>query len=122
MFLVPSMMQRQTPTFSSSSVHCAISIAAFSTFNRASFEECLHPLWGHDPQGKLLGILGMGAIGRGLKRKVEALGITVQYHNRSKHSEELRGGAKYVRFEELLSTSDIISFNLPLNVSFFFHA
>ncbi|PMD48690.1 hypothetical protein L207DRAFT_14450 [Hyaloscypha variabilis F] len=73
------------------------------------------PPLGHDPQGKVLGILGMGGIGRNLKKKAEAFGMTVQYYNRSKLSEELSGGAKYVSFEELLKTSDILSLNLPLN-------
>ena len=58
----------------------------------------------------------MGGIGRDLKRKAEALGMEVQYHNRSQLSEEMSGGAKYVTFEDLLGTSDVISLNVPLNV------
>lgn len=73
--------------------------------------------FGHDPQGKVLGILGMGGIGRNLKRKAEAFGMKVTYHNRRQLSEELSEGAQYVTFDELLSTSDVISLNLPLNVS-----
>ncbi|KAJ5722152.1 hypothetical protein N7488_000187 [Penicillium malachiteum] len=72
---------------------------------------------GHDPQGKVLGILGMGGIGRNLKKKAEAFGMKVIYHNRRQLSEELSGGAQYVTFDELLSTSDVVSLNLPLNVS-----
>jgi D-3-phosphoglycerate dehydrogenase len=72
---------------------------------------------GHDPQGKTLGILGMGGIGRNLKKKAEAFGMKVIYHNRRQLSEELSGGAQYVTFDELLSTSDVVSLNLPLNVS-----
>lgn len=75
------------------------------------------PPLGHDPQGKTLGILGMGAIGRNVKRKVEAFNMRVVYHNRNKLSAELAGGAEYVGFEELLQTSDVLSLNLPLNVS-----
>ncbi|KAJ5709662.1 hypothetical protein N7493_009953 [Penicillium malachiteum] len=70
---------------------------------------------GHDPQGKVLGILGMGGIGRNLKKKAEAFGMKVIYHNRRQLSEELSGGAQYVTFDELLSTSDVVSLNLPLN-------
>ena len=76
------------------------------------------PPLGHDPEGKVLGILGMGGIGRNLKKKAEAFGMKVQYHNRNPLSQELSGGARYVDFEELLKTSDVISLNLPLNVSF----
>ena len=75
------------------------------------------PPLGHDPQGKVLGILGMGGIGRNLMKKAAAFGMTAQYHNRTKLSEELSGGAKHVSFEELLKTSDVLSLNLPLNVS-----
>lgn len=76
------------------------------------------PPLGHDPEGKLLGILGMGGIGRELKKKVEeALGMKVQYHNRRELGPKLAAGAKYVSFEDLLATSDVISLNLPLNVS-----
>lgn len=75
------------------------------------------PALGHDPEGKVLGILGMGGIGRNLKRKAEAFGMKVIYHNRRKLSEELADGAQYVSFDELLATSDVISLNLPLNVS-----
>lgn len=73
------------------------------------------PPLGHDPQGKVLGILGMGGIGRNVKKKAEAFGMTVQYHNRKKLSEEESDGAKYCSFDELLSTSDVLSLNLPLN-------
>jgi glyoxylate reductase len=74
------------------------------------------PPLGHDPQGKVLGILGMGGIGRNLMKKAVAFGMTTQYYNRSKLGEELSGGAKYVTFDELLATSDVLSLNLPLNV------
>jgi glyoxylate reductase len=75
------------------------------------------PPLGHDPQGKVLGILGMGGIGRNLKPKVEAFGMKVIYYNRNKLSEEQAAGAEYVTFDELLSQSDVLSLNLPLNVS-----
>jgi glyoxylate reductase len=70
-----------------------------------------------DPQGKLLGILGMGGIGRALAKRARALGMTVQYHNRNQLSEDLEQGAKYVTRDELLSTSDVVSLNLPLNAA-----
>ncbi|KAF2401384.1 glyoxylate reductase [Trichodelitschia bisporula] len=73
------------------------------------------PPLGHDPQGKTLGILGMGGIGRNLKRKVEAFDMKVIYYNRTKLSDELSGGAEYVSFDELLERSDVLSLNLPLN-------
>ncbi|KAK9475363.1 D-isomer specific 2-hydroxyacid dehydrogenase [Dipodascopsis tothii] len=69
----------------------------------------------NDPQGKILGILGMGGIGRTLKQRAEAFGMKTIYHNRRELSPELAAGAKYVSFDELLATSDVLSLNLPLN-------
>jgi glyoxylate reductase len=73
------------------------------------------PGLGHDPQGKTLGILGMGGIGRNMMKKAAAFGMTTIYHNRRELDPEKAGGAKYVSFEELLKTSDVLSLNLPLN-------
>jgi lactate dehydrogenase-like 2-hydroxyacid dehydrogenase len=78
--------------------------------------EPLPPL-GHDPQGKTLGILGMGGIGRNLKQKAEAFGMSTIYHNRNRLTDKMEDGAKYVGFDELLAASDVLSLNLPLNVS-----
>ncbi|KAL2847900.1 D-isomer specific 2-hydroxyacid dehydrogenase [Aspergillus pseudodeflectus] len=72
---------------------------------------------GHDPKGKVLGILGMGGIGREMANRARAFGMTIQYHNRSRLSSELEGGAKYVSFDDLLATSDVLSLNLALNPS-----
>ncbi|WVO15928.1 hypothetical protein L204_103593 [Cryptococcus depauperatus] len=72
----------------------------------------------HNPQGKTLGIVGMGGIGSALAKRARAFGMTVQYHNRNKLSEarESELGVKYVQsLDQLLGSSDVISLNLPLN-------
>jgi lactate dehydrogenase-like 2-hydroxyacid dehydrogenase len=71
----------------------------------------------NDPNGKVLGILGMGGIGRALAKRARALGMTIQYHNRNRLSPELEQGAEYVSREQLLATSDVVSLNLPLNAA-----
>ena len=46
------------------------------------------------------------------------LGMKIQYYNRNRLSptqEKAVGDAKYVSFDELLATSDVLSLNLPLN-------
>lgn len=73
------------------------------------------PPLGHDLEGKVLGILGMGGIGRNLRDKARAFRMKVQYSNRNRLGPELEAGAEYVDFDRLVRTSDIISLNLPLN-------
>jgi len=73
------------------------------------------PTLGHDPQGKVLGVLGMGGIGKNLARKCRALGMQVVYHNRHRLSETEEEGAQYVGFEELLGQADVVSVHVPLN-------
>lgn len=75
------------------------------------------PALGHDLEGKLLGILGMGGIGRNLRDKAQAFRMRVQYFNRNRLSPELERGAEYVDFDHLIQTSDVISLNLPLKES-----
>ncbi|KAM6477439.1 D-isomer specific 2-hydroxyacid dehydrogenase [Trichoderma sp. SZMC 28011] len=73
------------------------------------------PPLGHDPQGKVLGIVGMGGIGRNLKKKAEVFGMNTIYHNRKQLDPEQADGAEYVSFDDLLARSDVLSLNLPLN-------
>ncbi|KAJ5247382.1 NAD-dependent D-isomer specific 2-hydroxyacid dehydrogenase, partial [Penicillium chermesinum] len=72
---------------------------------------------GNDPKGKVLGILGMGGIGREMATRAKAFGMTIIYHNRSRLSADLENGANYVSFDELLAQSDVLSLNLALNAS-----
>jgi glyoxylate reductase len=70
---------------------------------------------GRDPEGKTLGILGMGAIGKEIAKRASALEMKIIYHNRKPVStleEVLCGNAKYVSKDELLATSDYISVNV----------
>ncbi|KAG8168851.1 hypothetical protein KVR01_001600 [Diaporthe batatas] len=76
------------------------------------------PALGHDPQGKSLGIVGMGGIGRNMAKKALAFGMRILYHNRTRLPEDVEaelGGAQYCDFDTLLKTSDVLSLNLPLN-------
>ncbi|CAP61230.1 uncharacterized protein PODANS_3_1850 [Podospora anserina S mat+] len=75
------------------------------------------PPLGHDPQGKVLGILGMGGIGRNMAKKALVFGMQIRYHNRTRLDAHIEKeiGAEYVDFDTLLAGSDVISLNLPLN-------
>ncbi|KAE8140645.1 D-isomer specific 2-hydroxyacid dehydrogenase [Aspergillus pseudotamarii] len=65
------------------------------------------------PGGKILGILGMGAIGQAIVHRARAFGLKIIHHNRSKFPMDKEGDVEYVTFDELLRYSDIISVNLP---------
>ncbi len=70
---------------------------------------------GHDPEGKVLGILGMGDIGKAVGMRAGAFGMKVQYCNRNRLSQLEEKTATFVDMNTLLATSDVLSLNLPLN-------
>lgn len=71
---------------------------------------------GYSLRDKKLGILGMGRIGKALAIRAKAFGMQIAYNNRHRLSaaEEERYNAQYMTFDELLSSSDILSINAPL--------
>jgi glyoxylate reductase len=72
---------------------------------------------GQQLSGKTLGIFGMGRIGMVMaQRCAGAYGMKVIYHNRSSNPEaELKFGARYVSFKELLEQSDVLSVHSVLS-------
>lgn len=73
------------------------------------------PTFGLGPvlYGKTLGIFGLGRIGKGVAARAKAFGMNVIYNSRTKLDDTLEKelGVKYVEFDELLKTSDVISLN-----------
>lgn len=71
---------------------------------------------GYSLRDKKLGILGMGRIGKALAIRAKAFGMQIAYNNRHRLSaaEEEQYNAQYMTFDELLSSSDILSINAPL--------
>lgn len=71
---------------------------------------------GYTPKNKVLGIIGMGGIGRAVFERVRPFGFEkIVYYNRSRLSESLERGAIYVSLERLLEVADVISLHCPLN-------
>ena len=87
--------------------------SAIESLREGNFKKGLN--FGHDPQGKTLGILGMGRIGRAVKKRAEPFGLKTIYYNRNRLSDSEAAGAQYVSFDKLLSDSDIVSIHVPLN-------
>lgn len=67
--------------------------------------------------GKTVGIIGLGKIGKRTAELFLAFGAKVVAYNRSRDGEMEKKGVVYQSLEEVLSGSDIISLNLPLNTS-----
>ena len=71
-----------------------------------------------DTHGKVLGIVGMGAIGKFVAMKARVFGMRILYFQRTRmgESEERKYGATYcTSLDSLLSQSDIVSIHTPLN-------
>ncbi len=67
-------------------------------------------------KGRTLGIVGLGSIGKKTARMAQAFGMTVQYYDVTRLSEERADdlGVRFALLDELLKTSDIVSLHVPL--------
>jgi phosphonate dehydrogenase len=73
-------------------------------------------LYGTGFAGSIIGIVGMGRIGRALAQRLRAFDATLIYTDtqRPAPSEDLKAGTEYVNFETLLSASDFVFLAVPL--------
>jgi phosphoglycerate dehydrogenase-like enzyme len=76
-----------------------------------------HPQWGHDMNGKTLGILGYGRIGRAVARRAIGFGLKLIAYDPHFPSGTDSNGTKFVTLEELLSQSDYLSLHAALTAS-----
>lgn len=78
--------------------------------------ELIQPQMGVDVNGKTLGIVGMGRIGKAVARRGHlGFGMEILYYSRSRHKKvENELNAKYVNFDNLLKKSDFVSIHVPL--------
>ena len=79
----------------------------------------MHYMLGTGVTNRVLGVVGMGAIGIATARRAKACGMSVIYHSRSEIDSKIASelGAKKVSLDELLSGSDVVSIHCPSNES-----
>jgi glyoxylate reductase/D-3-phosphoglycerate dehydrogenase len=73
----------------------------------------------HEVRSKVLGIVGLGTIGRKVARLALAFGMVVHYYDikRLSEAEEDALGVRFRLLPEILRGSDILSLHVPLNES-----
>ncbi|MCU0416874.1 MAG: D-2-hydroxyacid dehydrogenase [Cytophagaceae bacterium] len=64
-------------------------------------------------EGKTMGIIGMGAIGRGVAKVAEAFGMKILYYSSS--GKNTNAGYPMVSLNDLAQLSDVVSIHAPLN-------
>ena len=73
-------------------------------------------LIGQEVTGSVLGIIGLGRIGKQVAKRAAAFDMPILYHNRRRDEEAERTLAvKYVPLDELLAHSDFVTLNCPLS-------
>jgi len=73
----------------------------------------------HELRNKVLGIIGLGTIGKKVARLALAFGMNVHYYDIARLREEQEDalGVRFRLLPEILRTSDIVSLHVPLNDS-----
>ena len=71
---------------------------------------------GQTLSGKTLGIIGLGRIGQAVAKRASAFGMKIVYTNRTPLSSEKESNlnAQFLKLDELLSVSDVVSIHVPL--------
>ena len=65
--------------------------------------------------GKTIGIVGLGGVGKSVAKIALGFGMNVQYNSRTRKPEFEEKGCKYLELDELLGSSNIVSLNTPEN-------
>jgi len=73
----------------------------------------------HELRGKTVGIVGLGNIGKKVARRAAAFDVEIQYYDIARLSEDEEDalGVRFVLFNELLRTSDIVTLHVPLDAT-----
>jgi lactate dehydrogenase-like 2-hydroxyacid dehydrogenase len=66
-------------------------------------------VWGHDVNGKTIGILGCGRIGRAMARRAAGFNMRLLGYDICANAEAEKLGVKFVSLDELLAESDYLT-------------
>jgi phosphoglycerate dehydrogenase-like enzyme len=71
----------------------------------------------YEVEGKRLGIVGLGNIGKKVARRVRGFDMDIVYHDILRLSEDQEDalGVRFALLDELLRTSDVVTMHVPLN-------
>ena len=71
----------------------------------------------YEVEGKRLGIIGLGNIGKKVARRVQGFDMDVRYFDIIRLSEDQEDalGVRFALFKEILRTSDVVTLHVPLN-------
>jgi len=67
-------------------------------------------------EGRTLGVVGLGMIGREVTRRAQAFGMRVVYSGRRRHApdEEAANGVEWRELDDLVAESDVVTLHVPL--------
>jgi len=115
----PGVLTEATANIAISLILCAARriVEADKLVRRGEFKG-IYPTFflGVELENKVLGIYGLGRIGKSVARKAVSFGLRIIYHDvEPLDDESLDFPARYVSFDELLKQSDFLSIHAPLN-------
>lgn len=70
--------------------------------------------WGHDVNGKTLGLIGCGRIGQAMARRAAGFSMKLLAHDIAPGPEAEKLGVRFVTLDELLAESDFVSLHAAL--------
>ena len=76
----------------------------------------MHFMLGSGLQGRLLGIVGLGGIGKWVAQRARAFGMEIAYHQRNPAPTEVEAAlsARRLPLDQLLAEADVVSLHCPL--------
>ncbi|KAF8967413.1 hypothetical protein BGZ46_000167, partial [Entomortierella lignicola] len=74
---------------------------------------------GRDLGSKIIGIVGLGRVGKAIAKRANAFGMVVNYYNKKRLDVRVEGeyNVQFVAYETLLRESDVIVICVPFNAS-----